>query len=491
MGHVLAIDLGTTGVKVVVVDDAGRALASAGETHDLRLLPGNGAEQDPEAWWQAIGRCSRHVVERAGDITAVAVTSQYMSLLAVDQHGMPLSPCVMWMDQRGAEFHPLLGDWDHMLTWLDRHGLPPIPNDDVAHLKLLLHRQPELSRGATFVEPADALTARLTGRVTATQTTAIGLLSVDNRTWGNTAYAGDLVDLLGIDPASLPTLVEAGSVVGNVTAAAADHLGITEAAVVLTASIDTITSAIGTGAVSPDRCGLIIGTTAVMVSHVPDKRGDLEHGMPTLPSSMPDTWFVMAENGVAGKALELATALTGFGSIDEALVAADTSPTGANGVTFAPWLVGSMAPGNNDDVRGSWLGLGLGTQRADLARAVLEGVALNAAWLFGPFQRLTGHNYDHLVFGGGGAASRLWAQILADCLGVSIHRLADPQNTNARGAAMLTRLHLGQISLADIGAQLDVLDVVEPDAAAGSIYDAARARFVALHGHLATWHSPR
>jgi xylulokinase len=490
MGDVLAIDLGTTGVKVVVIGENGRVSAAASEPHTLRLLPGVGAEQDPHAWWEAIGRCSRQVVERAGDISVVAVTSQYMSLVAVARNGLPLSPCVLWMDQRGAPLHPSLSNWDQMLQFLDQHGLPPLPNDNIAHMAWLLSTQPELS-DAIFVEPADSLTARLTGRVTATQTTVLGMLATDNRTWGATSYSGELLSLSGLDINRLPPLVEAGSIVGTVTADAASHLGITSAAIVPTGSIDTITSAIGTGAISPDRCGLIIGTTSVLVTHVPDKRGDLEHGIATLPSLLPDRWFVMAENGVGGKALERAVALTGFTDVDTALAAAAGAPVGSNGARFAPWLVGSMAPGNNDDVRGGWLGLGLGTERSDLIRAVLEGVALNAAWLFAPFQALTGHAPDHIVFGGGGAASPLWAQILADCLGVPIRRLADPGTTNARGAAMLARVHLGEMSLDDIDQYLDISDTFEPDPASAGLMTEMTESLVGLHTHLAAWHTRR
>jgi xylulokinase len=490
VGDVLAIDLGTTGVKVAVVGDDGCVRAVASESHSLRLLPGGGAEQDPNAWWQAIGRCSRQVVERASDITVIAVTSQYMSLVAVDVNGLPLSPCMMWMDQRGAPLHPSLGNWDQMPVCLDRHGLPPLPNDNIAHMAWLMSAQPELI-DAIFVEPADALTARLTARVTATQTTALGMLATDNRTWGATAYSDELLAISGIDRTRLPTLIPAGSTVGTVTAAAAAHLGINPRAIVLTGSIDTITSAVGTGAVAPDRCGLIIGTTSVLVTHVGDKRGDLEHGIPTLPSLLADLWFVMAENGVGGKALERAAALTGFSDIATALAAATSAPVGCNGAMFAPWLVGSMAPGNNDDVRGGWLGIGLGTERSDLIRAVVEGVALNAAWLFAPFQTLTGHRPDDVVFGGGGAASSLWAQTLADCLGVPTRRLAQPGSTNARGAAMLARIHLGEMSLDDVESRLDILDTFDPNPTVVGQMAEMTESLVGLHTHLAAWHTRR
>src|SRR5438105_1891818 len=103
--YVLAIDLGTTGVKVAVVDDEGTIGCAASESFTTRFTPDGGAEQDAEVWWQAIGRCARTAVAGAGAsdaIAAVAVTAQYMSVVAIDDRGVPLAPVVMWMDTRGS-----------------------------------------------------------------------------------------------------------------------------------------------------------------------------------------------------------------------------------------------------------------------------------------------------------------------------------------------------------------------------------------------------
>ena len=131
--YVLAIDLGTTGVKVAVVDAEARVRAAASESFTTVFTPAGGAEQDAEAWWQAIGRCSREAVGRAGGadtIAAIAVTAQYMSVVAIDARGIPLAPVVMWMDTRGGPLHPLRHDTDAFALWIDRHGLPPLQHHD-------------------------------------------------------------------------------------------------------------------------------------------------------------------------------------------------------------------------------------------------------------------------------------------------------------------------------------------------------------------------
>ncbi|MEP6660948.1 MAG: FGGY family carbohydrate kinase, partial [Acidimicrobiales bacterium] len=303
--HILAIDLGSSGVKVAVVDEEGRVLGHGSEALPMVFLPGGGAEQDAEGWWAAIGRCARRAMagSRAADVAAVAVTSQYMSIVAIDQSGLPLMNAVMWMDTRGRRHNRHLRTDHATELWLDRHGLPP--PGDLAHIAFIRSEFPAIDAAtAAYVEPVDYLNARLSGRIAATQTTAFPLMTMDNRVHGNLEYSEELVTLAGIDPEKLAPLVPYDEILGPVTPAAAEHLGITTSAVVVTGTIDSITSAVGTGALDATACSIIVGTTSVMVTHVDFKAGDVEHGVISVPSPLPGKYFVMAENGVGGKALE-------------------------------------------------------------------------------------------------------------------------------------------------------------------------------------------
>src|SRR5262245_47113516 len=181
---VLAIDLGTTGVKVAIVGPDGAVQSSAGETFPMLYTNDGGVEQDAENWWRAIGRCTRRALNAAGkagtSIGVVAVTSQYMSTVAIDERGRPLMNTVMWMDRRGRDQLDVLRDPDAPALWLDLHGLPP--PGDLGHIAFIRNERPDVyARAAALVEPVDYLNARLTGRITATQNTAFGLLTVDNR----------------------------------------------------------------------------------------------------------------------------------------------------------------------------------------------------------------------------------------------------------------------------------------------------------------------
>lgn len=480
MPSVLAVDLGTSGLKVAVVDEANRVLGSASAPLTTTFLPDGGAEQDADVWWRELGTCARQAVAAANvEVVAVAVTSQYMSIVAVDGAGLPLMPVVMWMDSRGVRHHRI--DPDAAAMFLERHGLAPFGFGDPVHIAHIREARPDVyASAAAFVEPVDHLNARLTGRICATQTTAMPLMTVDNRTHGATQHDPDLAAAAGLDLAKLPPLVPFGEIVGPLTAEAATHLGLGTDTVVVTGTVDSITSGIGCGVIDSTTCGVIVGTTSVLVTNIDRKDADYDHDLVGVPSPLPDRWFVMAENGVGGRALEVWLQIAGD-SHAEAERAAIAAATGANGVLFLPWLSGSIAPSSDGRTRGGFVNMGLSTTRADMTRAVYEGVALNAAWLLPHVAALAGESWPSVRFGGGGATSPFWAQVFADALGVRVDRLADPRTTNARGAAFLAHAQLGTITIEDIPGLVEVAQVHEPDADAHATYQRLLEHFVDFH----------
>ena len=489
---VLAIDLGTGGPKVAVVDRHGATLAwRSRPVHTSYPEPG-GAEQDPGEMWSAVVAATREVLAHlvpAPTLVGVAVTSQYMSTVPVTSEGMPTGPCVLWMDTRGAEHSASLLNDDSFMLFLERHGLIPLPsgNDNLAHAHVLRTRHPEAYAAADhLVEAMDYLTGRITGRVTATQSTVFGQLVCDNRRWGATDYDPDLVAAAQIDPKLLAPLVPMRGVVGHVTTSVAAELGIAAGLPVFPGTIDSITSAVGTGAATPEAASVVLGTTSVMVTHVPTHGGDITAGILSVPSPLEGMYYVMAENGLGGRAFDWAQRLFGYDSPDTALGDAADVPAGSDGVLFLPWLLGSIAPSPDDHVRGAFVGLDVRHDRRHAIRSVLEGVALNLAWLLPHVESFTGARYPFLRFGGGGAMSPLWAQILADALDRPVHRLREPRAANARGAAFLAFADLGLLDLTDVPALLHVETVHEPSPAARPAMERALARLVALHPTLAT-----
>lgn len=487
MANVLAIDLGTSGLKVALVDASGRVIRSSSARLPTTYLPDGGAEQDAEGWWQAVGGCAREITDGV-EVAAVAVTSQYMSIVAVDGAGLPLAPAIMWMDSRGAKHHRIARQPGVAELFLDRHGMVPMGYDDQGHIAYLREERPDVyAAAAAFVEPVDYLNARLTGRIVATQTTAMPLMTVDNRAHGATEHDPELVAASGIPFERLPKIVTFDELVGPVTTSAAAHLGVTTGAVVVTGTVDSITSGIGCGVIDGAHCSVIFGTTSVIVTNVGAKVADHEHGLVSMPSPLPGSYFVLAENGVGGRALEHWLGIIDASYDDGERVAA-TSPVGSNGVRYQPWLSGSLAPATDIRTRGGFLNLGLETSRADMTRAVYEGVALNAAWLLPHVAALAGASWPAIRFGGGGARSALWSQLLADATGTRVEQLADPSMTNARGAALLALTQIGKIAVADIPSMIEISHTYEPDPGAHATYRSGVEQLADLHERLRPWY---
>jgi xylulokinase len=500
---VLAVDLGTSGVRVAVLDVAGRALGSATRPVATRLGPAAAAEQDPEAIWRALGESARAALGAADGagarIGAILCGSQYSSLVPVDARGLPVGPLVTYLDRRGAphtraltQRHPEL--WK---LWLERHGMPSVgEGDSLSHWLWFQNECPGVhAKARAYVEPMDYVTARLAGRVTANVCTLFPLLLTDNRRGSAGGWCEEILEASGVDRAKLPELVAPETVVGELLPEHARAWGLPAGVRVFSAVNDTCALTFGTASHVGDHLGVSIGTTLVPTTLVDGMRSDLGHFLLTQPAPIPDRHVLMAEGGLAGKALEFvlqqlvyARDALGdhrsddlFGRLDEAVAA--TEP-GAGGVLFLPWLTGAWAPAGDPRARAAFLNLGLATTRAHLVRATLEGVACQLRWMLPHVETLTGRSHDELVFAAGGARSDAWAQILADVCDRPVRQLAEPRLANCRGAALLAFHRLGLFDLDAADALLVERRRYEPRAALRGLYDDLAGRFVLAHERL-------
>jgi xylulokinase len=322
--------------------------------------------------------------------------------------------------------------------------------------------------------------ARLTGRAVGTQNTQFTAQLCDNRSVGVTAYDDELLGLAGVDRDRLPELVGVDAVVGTVRAGTAASLGLPEGVEVRVGMNDSAAGALAGGVFGAGRGGLYMGTTAVILDTVADKRIDLDAELVSMPSAVPGRYLAWAENGLAGKAVEHGMALLD-GSFAHLEVALAASPPGAGGVLFLPWLVGSIAPSADRKARGGFLNVSLDTTREDLVRAMVEGTAHNLAWLLPEVERFTGQALDELAFFGGTARSPGWARALADVLGRPVSTLSDP---DVAVAVAVARHAQG----ADPEAHPTVAAVYEPDREAHERYVGAQAQFQAAFDALRPIH---
>ena len=502
--YVLAIDLGTSGPKAAVIGQSGGIVGTARAHVDYLSLPDNGAEQDPEAVWSACKRACREALQVAGvnprRVLALACSSQYSSVVPVDRDGNATMNMVLWLDQRGDKSrlkklpnYPRRSDTPlQTLQRLRIHGLPPIGgSDSLSHIRWIKYARPDIyERTHKFLEPMDYLIMKFTGEFTANQCTALMFLSTDNRRLNVTQYNRQLLSYSAIEAEKLPDLVPLDSIVGTVRHEVAVEIGLLPDTKVITGLNDTQSGGIGTYAFTGDHAAISIGSTGVLITHVDFKRTDVRHAIMSMPSPVDDTYFVFAENGIAGGALShfleniiYANDALGNLSIEDRFTAlsraiADVEP-GSNGVVFLPWMGGAIAPSADARMRGGFLNLSLDTRRGHMARAVLEGVAMNLSWLSGPVEKFCRRRFSHYLYYGGGAESNDWSQILADVLDTPVHQLENPQYVTCVGGAMLAFQRMGLLDFGDIRERVKVKRIYQPRAAYRALYDDLLAQFKA------------
>lgn len=504
---VLCVDLGTGGPKVGFVSLHGTVAWSDHVPVLTRHLPGGGAVQDAGTWWDAILDAAQRGLlagpVQPEEVVAVSCTGQWASTVPVDANGTPVGDCVLWMDTRGAPYSsrrfggPLFGYAPTMVArWVRRTGGAPSlwGADPIGHILYLEHEEPEVARAAQYyLEPVDYLSMRFSGRPTASLASMTAAWLTDNRNPRNPAYDPVLVRSAGVPLDKLPPLVATGSVLGSVRPAVADALGLAPDVMVIAGLTDLHAGAVGSGSVLDYETHLAISTTSWVSCPMPSKKTDPLHQIASVPGLTSDSYLIADNHETGGLCLEWlrdrllgaadadSTSEPGPLSFDALTDLAATAPPGSGNVVFAPWLAGERSPVDDRNARGGFHNVSLATSRADLVRAVLEGVAYNNRWLFEAVERFAGRRLDPVRVIGGGAVSDLWCQIHASVLGRSVERVADPARAQLRGAALWAAMALGVVRQREVRALVQVDQRFDREPATGPTYDRLYAELPKLY----------
>jgi xylulokinase len=506
---ILAIDLGTSGPKVALVTPQGEVLDCRTEPLSITILPQGGAEQNPDDWWLAIKTATAALLadnpQAAAKIAVIGCTSQWSGTVAVDREGRHLMNAIIWMDARGAPYvHQITGGFPtiegyglgRLITWVRRSGGIPVRSgkDPIAHILFIKHERPEIYRQTyKFLEPKDYLNLRLTGRFAASHESITLHWLTDNRRIDDIRYDDRLLKLSTIEREKLPGLQRAVDILGPIKPEVAREFGLPEGISVIMGTPDMHSAAIGSGAVGDFEPHLYVGTSSWLTCHVPYKKTDLFHNMASLPSAVPGRYFIANEQETAGAcltflrdnilyaddALARETIIPNVYPIFDDMVA--EVPAGSGKVIFTPWLHGERTPVDDPLARGGFFNLSLRTTRADMIRAVFEGVAYNSRWLLRYVERFTGRRLDGIRMIGGGANSNVWCQIHADVLNRAIRQVKDPVEANARGVGLLAAVAAGYTTFDQIDHNVTIANVYEPDLANRAIYDELFAVYEALY----------
>ena len=480
-GLMIAVDIGTTGVKVEAVDTAAVSHCGARREYPTATPQPGWAEQDPESITEAARDAVREVAGRVLNtgrtVAGVAFSAAMHDLIGLDPDGKPLTPMVTWADGRAAPQARQLRAADDWLGLHRRTGTPVHPMSPLVKLLWFRQERPDLwHRVAHWVGVKEYVLLRMAGLLTVDESiaSATGLYNLASRDWDDGALT-----LAGIRRDQLPSLHATTDVVARLGADAAAW-GLPAGTPVVVGASDGVLANLGVGAVAPGVVACSIGTSGAIRGVVDQPRVD-DRGRVFCYALVPGRWVVGGAINNGGNVLRWLGRVMGADLADPDVgltEVASSVPPGAEGLLMLPYLSGERAPRWSGDPHGALLGLTQHHTRAHLARAALEGVCLQLGLVLAAM-RAAGLELRELRATGGFAHSPFWRQLLADVLGTPIGFPAGEQGS-AVGAALLGHVALGNLGSVDEAADLiRVVDVVRPDAAAADFYRGLLPAFAA------------
>ena len=454
MKYLLGIDIGTSATKTVLFDTIGNVIASAVFEYPL-LQPQNGwAEQHPEDWWQATQHGIAAVLAQSGiaatSICGIGLSGQMHSLVMLDENNAVLRPSILWCDGRTAdaceEIHARVGR-DRLIALTANPALTGFTASKILWVRA--HEPHIYAKCKHILLPKDYIRLRLTG-VYATEVSdasGMGLLDVANRCWSQ-----EVLQKLDIDPNLLPKVYESPDITGYITKEAAAITALAQGTLVVGGAGDNAAAAVGTGVVTQGKAFATIGTSGVVFAHTDTLSIDPQGRVHTFCCAVPGAWHVMGVTLAAGASLQwfrnqfcqdiIADAnARGVDAYDCMNEMVQQVPIGANRLLFLPYLMGERTPHLDADCRGAFIGLSAIHTRAEMIRAIMEGVTYSLRDCM-EILREMGVASAQIVACGGGGTSSIWRQMLADILNCDVTTVASREGP-ALGAALLAGVGAG------------------------------------------------
>lgn len=433
MAKLLGIDVGTSGCKVLLLNEQGKVLRQASADYPLFVPRPGWSEQNPEDWWDGVQRCLAEIGEPNPD--SIGVTGQMHGSVFLDSEGSVIRPALLWNDQRTAaecaEIEARVGaDRVREITCN-----PPLTGFQAPKVLWLRNHEPEaFSRVRQVLLPKDYIRYRLSGVFASevSDASGTGLLDVPSRSWSH-----EMMEALQLDPSWFPPVHESDEVSAKTQAGA----GLSSGIPIVGGGGDQAAAAVGTGAVAPGILSVSLGTSGVVFTAIPGPKYDRAGAAHTFCHANRG-WHAMGVMLSCGGAMRWLRD-TLYLSADYSLLneEAAAAPPGCDGLTFLPYLTGERCPHNDPSARGSWSGLHLAHGRGHLARSVFEGVCFGLRDGLELLRGL-GASGKEVRVTGGGAKSALWLQILADVFESPCVTLESDEGP-AFGAALLAGVGIG------------------------------------------------
>ncbi len=475
----LGLACGTSGLKALLTDESGSPVASATRAYSPDRPKPGWSEQDPDVWRTAMAGAIADLHGTAasalGAVKAIGFSGQMHGAVVLDRSDRPVRPAILHNDGRAvAEAAELARDHAGMAAIV---GVKPMPGFTGPKLLWLKRHEPDNRRRVeTILSPKDYLRLALCGDRGSDMSDAAGTWMLDEaaRAWSDEAIAA-----CGAERSWAPPLFEGSAAVGKIRPGVADDFGLPHGVLIAAGGGDAAVGALGLGSIGPGEAFISLGTAMQLIVatdrylRAPDR---LVH---SFAHALPGRWLVMAAMLNGAGALAFAARL--LGKTPDALEreAAD-GYRGPGDLVFLPYLSGERTPLDDPYARGVLFGMSETTSPADVARAVMEGVALTLADARDCLEA-AGAKIERVGLIGGGARSALWTRMIAAATGFTVVRMHGGESGPALGAARLARMAATGETPETVCKPPEIADVTEPDPELSEMFAAQRRRFAALY----------
>jgi xylulokinase len=479
VAHFLGIDVGTSAVKALIVDERQSTLAEADVALQVSRPHNLWSEQDPESWWQAVQSAVEQLRAQApaalADVRGIGLSGQMHGAVLLDGAKRPLRPAILWNDGRSFREAEELGARHPALS--RAMGVIPMPGFTAPKLVWLARHEPEAFRAVRkVILPKDYIRLKLTGLCVTDMSDAAGTWWLDeaSRSWSDEALAAT-----GLSRAQMPDLVEGSQSSGTVRAEIARLWGLRDGVVVAGGAGDAAAGAVGLGAIEDGAAFISLGTSGQLFVTTRDFSPAPEAVVHSFCHAVPGRWFQMAAMLNGASCLAWAAGLL-KADIAELLRETEAAYRAPAQVLFLPYLAGERTPHNDPYARGVFFGLSPETRQTDVVQAVLEGVAFSFADAKQCLER-AGTPLTHAAMIGGGSRSVFWTRIFASVLDVPLVRFAGSDKGPAFGAARLARLAATGEPPEAVCTAPSVLETIEPDPRLVELYGPRIEAFRSLY----------
>ncbi|WP_077328936.1 xylulokinase [Virgibacillus siamensis] len=444
MRYVIGVDLGTSSVKLLLVNQHGVLEDEVTKDYPLIQKKSGYSEQEPEQWVkQTVAGLAELLKRFEGSPTAIegiSFAGQMHGLVLLDENNKVLRNAILWNDTRTTPQCRYIYDEVGESRLLQITKNPALEGFTLPKLLWVKQNEPDLFGSAgKFLLPKDYLRYRLSGQLHMDYSDAAGtlLLDIESNNWSE-----KLCNILDIDPAICPPLVDSHAEVGNICKAVAEQTGLSQSTKVFAGGADNACGAIGSGILADGKTLCSIGTSGVILSYEDSNDKDFEGKVHYFNHGAPDAYYTMGVTLSAGFSLSWFKELFAAGeSFEEMVSEVDSVPAGSNGLLFTPYLNGERTPHADASIRASFIGLDSSHTRKEIVRAIMEGITFSLNESLHIF-RNNGKKIDTIVSIGGGAKNDVWLQMQADIFNATIVKLSSEQGPGM-GAAMLAAYGCG------------------------------------------------